>query len=285
MKKKISSTYVAIDFETATYSRNSACALGAVKVRDGRIIEKHYWVFQPPENQYSDVCINVHGITPDFTATLPTLNDLYDDIFKVLNNSVVVSHNVQFDIVVLYESLKVYELAMPTLSDIICTCELSGKRKLNDCCAEYDIPLNHHDAMSDATACAILYLKLCDLNYIQPKISNNIFSSERKLSSEVVLAPNLEVIENKDTIFYGKKVVITGVFELYPDRERLAQTLKALGADINTSISKQTNIVIIGQGAGSKKIEKINTLIDSGYPIVIIKGDAELKQAIENING
>ena len=66
----------------------------------------------------------------------------------------------------------------------------------------------------------------------------------------------------KDTshFFYQKKVVITGTFEKFPFREEMAKLLYNVGADINSSISKRTDYVIIGENAGPKKLEKIEEL-------------------------
>ncbi|MBK7084628.1 MAG: BRCT domain-containing protein [Flavobacteriales bacterium] len=46
--------------------------------------------------------------------------------------------------------------------------------------------------------------------------------------------------------------------------------VRALGADINTSISKKTQIVVIGDGAGPSKLRKIEKLQDQGVDIRII---------------
>lgn len=104
---------------------------------------------------------------------------------------------------------------------------------------------------------------------------------KNKISSEVK-QQDLSICINKDTIFYDKKVVITGTFDSFPVREDLAQKLKLLGANINSSISAKTNIVCIGSGAGPKKIEKIEQLKKSGNDIRIISED-ELKEIINSI--
>ena len=58
-----------------------------------------------------------------------------------------------------------------------------------------------------------------------------------------------EVIE--DGYFSGKKVVITGTFESYK-RDELKELLKKIGAQNITSISKNTDILLVGKDAGSK---------------------------------
>lgn len=69
--------------------------------------------------------------------------------------------------------------------------------------------------------------------------------------------------------FYEMKVVITGVFKTI-SREDLAELLKSLGADINTSISSRTNYVIAGDEAGPSKMEKVKSLISSGSHLSLL---------------
>lgn len=79
-----------------------------------------------------------------------------------------------------------------------------------------------------------------------------------------------EHCKNCNTIFYDKRVVITGVFDAYPEREALAQLLKDYGADINTSISTKTDIVVVGVGAGPKKLQTVAKLNDAGATILLL---------------
>lgn len=51
------------------------------------------------------------------------------------------------------------------------------------------------------------------------------------------------------------------------DRKELAVMLKDMGADINTSVSKKTDIVLVGSKPGPAKMKKIEDLINEGYPI------------------
>ncbi|GIM61117.1 MULTISPECIES: BRCT domain-containing protein [Capnocytophaga] len=77
----------------------------------------------------------------------------------------------------------------------------------------------------------------------------------KKFSSDVI-TPNFD-IEDKSHFFYGKKVVITGNFSKFPIRNEMAKLLHSVGADVNTSISKKTDYVIIGTEAGWRKMEQI----------------------------
>jgi NAD-dependent DNA ligase len=99
------------------------------------------------------------------------------------------------------------------------------------------------------------------------------FFEKQKISKEH-LVKDLSIVKNTETIFFDKTVVITGVFSKFIDRNILAVKLKELGADINTSISKKTDIVCLGwDGVGPKKMEKIKELKDSGIEIRLVYED------------
>ena len=44
--------FVAIDFETANYARDSACAVGLVKVVGGEIVDKAVHLIKPPTREF-----------------------------------------------------------------------------------------------------------------------------------------------------------------------------------------------------------------------------------------
>lgn len=45
--------FTAIDFETATGKRYSACAVGIITVENGKTIDEYDSLIQPPDNEYS----------------------------------------------------------------------------------------------------------------------------------------------------------------------------------------------------------------------------------------
>ena len=57
--------------------------------------------------------------------------------------------------------------------------------------------------------------------------------------------------------YYLKKFVITGSFNYFPDRNDLAELLYNVGADIDTSISKNIHYVVVGENPGWRKMELI----------------------------
>ena len=159
-------TFTAIDFETATYKAHSACAVGIVTVEQCIITDEYHTLIQPPDNFYSYHNIRVHGITSRHTADVETFDELYPEIYKRLLHKSVVAHNESFDRNVLKGCISHYGLSSKGLSlhkQWQCTVKLYRSlgyqhNKLSDCCARLNIPLQHHEALSDARACALLYL-------------------------------------------------------------------------------------------------------------------------------
>ena len=67
----------------------------------------------------------------------------------------------------------------------------------------------------------------------------------------VYKGPKLVNVEEIDSIFAGKTIVLTGKLEQL-GRNDAKKELEALGAKVTGSVSKKTDIVIAGEDAGSK---------------------------------
>ncbi|GHT21535.1 hypothetical protein AGMMS4957_10430 [Bacteroidia bacterium] len=79
--------------------------------------------------------------------------------------------------------------------------------------------------------------------------------------------------------FYNKSVVFTGVLDNF-SRLDAAEKVKAMGANINKSISGYTDYVIMGDGAGPAKIQQIEKLQSEGSKIRVIS-EAEFLEMIK----
>lgn len=156
-------SFAAIDFETANYKRNSACSVSIVVVRDNKIANQSTYLIRPPVKTFEFTYI--HGIRWKDVANKPSFNELWPNIKELLCNiDFVAAHNASFDKSVLSNCCVHYEIVPPRLP-FICTVELSRKAwdifptKLPDVCTKLGITLNHHDAASDALACAHIVLR------------------------------------------------------------------------------------------------------------------------------
>ncbi|MEQ3665032.1 MULTISPECIES: 3'-5' exonuclease [unclassified Olleya] len=157
-------TFAAIDFETA--KSHHICSVGIVTFKDGEIIEEFHALIQPPKNEYNYHNVQVHGITEDDTRFSPNFKAIYPEIKKRISGITTVAHNESFDRTVLLKTMSDYNIPH---TDLVmeqrweCTLKLYRNKgykpaKLDACCKVHNIPLKHHDALSDARACGKLFL-------------------------------------------------------------------------------------------------------------------------------
>jgi DNA polymerase-3 subunit epsilon len=157
-------SFIAIDFETAI--GHHICSVGIVTVKNGEIVDEFQALIQPPNNQYNWHNIQVHGITEKDTENVPNFKDVYPEIKKRMSGKIPVAHNESFDRNVLAKTMVDYNIDYSDL-DIPekweCTLKIYKAKgykpaKLNACCEIHNIELKHHDSLSDARACAQLFL-------------------------------------------------------------------------------------------------------------------------------
>ena len=153
----MSCSFTAIDFETAQGKRWSICQVGLVHVQNGIIASEVSVLVKPPQNYFWGRFTDIHGISPEDTANAPTFDQIWHRIKPFIENQVVVAHNgFAFDFPVLRETLAYYDMPEPEYEKH-CTYRIFGSNLAN-LCQIHSIPLNHHDALSDARACAELFL-------------------------------------------------------------------------------------------------------------------------------
>jgi len=153
-----SGSFVAVDFETADYGRDSACSVALVRVEGNTIVDKAYSLIRPPRRGF--LFTYLHGISWKHVSKKPTFGELWPQLATYLEDAeFLVAHNASFDRSVLKACCLAAGLNLPKLS-FRCTVRLARQiwrihpTKLPNVCAYLGIPLKHHDAMSDAEACA-----------------------------------------------------------------------------------------------------------------------------------
>jgi len=105
-------------------------------------------------------------------ANALTFEELWDELKPFLENRLIVAHNAAFDLSVLRYSLDAYGLLYPELeyacSLVLARKLLPGRAKYNLAALSdfFDIPLQHHQAESDAAACAQILLRLAEKHEI-----------------------------------------------------------------------------------------------------------------------
>ncbi|OHD12534.1 MAG: hypothetical protein A2086_09635 [Spirochaetes bacterium GWD1_27_9] len=163
--------FTAIDFETANFESTSACQIGLVVIKDKKIIKEFSSYIKPVPNYFVSRFTNeIHGIDSKTVAKSPTFDKVWLEICQFIENSeFIVAHNASFDIKVLTSCLSYYNIEYK-LPPHFCTCKASRKKlpnvrnhKLSTLCDYFGVPLNHHEALSDARGAAMLALKLDEI--------------------------------------------------------------------------------------------------------------------------
>ncbi|WP_040637214.1 3'-5' exonuclease [Mitsuokella sp. oral taxon 131] len=157
--------FVAIDFETATGARDSACSVALVEVRAGRIADSYYTLIRPPENCYNAFNIGIHGITEEETEDAPDFSGVWAELERRLEGKLVIAHNAYFDMGVLRACLVRYALDWPSFA--YCDTVAIARRvwpelpnhKLHTVADHLHLKFRHHDALEDAKACAAIPLR------------------------------------------------------------------------------------------------------------------------------
>lgn len=154
----MNTTFTALDFETANYQRTSICQVGLVRYENGRIAHEVSRLVRPPGNWFREDFTEIHGVHAGMTKHAQDFAALWPELEPFIAGQTVVAHNgPSFDFDALRKTLAHYGLAIPAFTGV-CTYRLY-RANLADLCSENGIPLDHHDALSDARACGELYLR------------------------------------------------------------------------------------------------------------------------------
>jgi DNA polymerase III subunit epsilon len=153
--------FTAIDFETADYGADSACALALVHVEGLEIVGRDLFMIRPPRSRFAFT--HIHGITWAHVRAEPSFAEHWPEIaLKLARATFLAAHNASFDRGVLAACCGAAGGPPPELG-FHCTVQLARRAwrtrgltraNLPAVCEHLGIALNHHDPASDAEACA-----------------------------------------------------------------------------------------------------------------------------------
>ena len=166
--KKSYKRFIAIDFETANRDPASACALGIALVENHAVTDKFYTLIKPPDDYF--VFTDIHGLTRDDVKDKMTFNELWPEIQKYFKNvDFVAGHNIGFDRTILKGCCTYYNLDVPDVK-YKCSWQMARSKlrlksnALDKVSAYFGIELDHHNALSDAIACAEIMIRFLSVN-------------------------------------------------------------------------------------------------------------------------
>ncbi len=175
--------YIAIDFETASSSPDSACAIGMVKMdEEGLPLDRYYSLIQPKSPEFDPRCFAVHHLDPVSILASPTMADIYPEVKAFIGELPLVAHNARFDVSVLRSTLLSWALE-PIHNEYYCTLSLARRLwkgrpsyKLTSLASSFGWEYEAHNALSDSEICGRLFSRLCGNALYDDEVAERFFS-------------------------------------------------------------------------------------------------------------
>lgn len=280
--------YIVLDLETTGYNPHfdEIIEVACIRYSGSEKIDSFHSYVQPTPygddsiHYVDDFITKLTGITDDMLVTAPKFKDIANELYDYLGDSVIVGHNVNFDINFLYDNfLKC--LGCEFKNDYLDTMRLSRialpdlpHHRLKDLKEYFSIDGVQHRALNDCQITHTVLSKLLD--YIQ----------ENNVDLECYLHPkrfDLTSLTGDVTLndpsnpLYGKHCVFTGKLQRFV-RKDAAQIVCNIGGCCDNSVTKKTNFLIIGglddiplvKDGKSTKMKKAEKLILDGQDLKIL---------------
>lgn len=295
-------TYVVIDIETTGLSPkyDEIIELSAVKVSKHEIIED-FSTLVKPESVYIDddgseyyvdeFITNLTGITNDMLEKAPLFADVADKFLSFVGDSIVIGHNINFDINFIYDNVLDY-IGIEFSNDYCDLLRISRKlfpnfrnHKLSTLSQEFGI--KQHQAHRGLNDCLTTFMcfEYCRAYINENNIDLSIYTN----------GLDLKKLQSKKTEFnpehplFGKYCVFTGTLERMK-RADAAQLVVDVGGFCENNVTKKTNYLILGNNdycktikdGKSSKQKKAESLILSGQDLKIMPEDIFYDIILEN---
>lgn len=297
------SSYVVIDTETTglDYDFCNLIEISAMKFQDDICVDKFSTLIQPPLRQcyrllpdddtmeiqsfYVDAFISdLTGITNEMLEKAPTPKQVIPQFIEFIGDSILVGHNVNFDINFLYDAA-LETCNVPLVNDFIDTLRISRKvfpelshHRLSDIAEACEVPFEvMHRADCDCCATSECFKKMKAIvlaNTTEADFAESFaYSYSRRLSSISATETDIDVTNP----IYGKVVVFTGTLSSM-SRAEAFQLVTNLGAVPQNSVNAKTNYLVIGSAEFVKsvkdgkttKMKKAESLVKKNVEISVI---------------
>lgn len=285
---EIPNKYIAFDIETTGLDPmyDEIIEIGAIKIEDGKEIETFSTLIKP-DYEIDEFITELTGITNEMVMDAPKINEVLPKFMDFIKDSVIIGHNVNFDINFIYDNL-INEDMNPITNDFVDTLRLSRRllpelkhHRLSDLANYYNIDTTgSHRSLTDVRITIDIFKNLEKL--IASKYSNieNFKNACKKKSHSDFKASDITTTNtefDEDNILYDKYVAITGTLEKMSRKEAM-QIIADLGGHCQDGVNKETNYLILGnndynpilRGKKSSKLLKAESLKLKGQDIEIL---------------
>lgn len=283
--------YIVLDLETTGYNPrfDEIIEVACIRYAGSEKIDTFHSYVQPTPYEddeddsihyVDDFITELTGISDDMLANAPKLKNIAKDLYDYLGDSVIVGHNVNFDINFLYDNF-LGCLGCEFKNDFLDTMRLSRialpdlpHHRLKDLKKYFSIDGIQHRALNDCQITHAVLFKLLD--YIQ---ENNIDLERHhhyKNFDLSTLTGDVTLNEPSNPL-YGKHCVFTGKLQRFV-RKDAAQIVCNIGGFCDNNVTKKTNFLIIGglddnplvKDGKSSKMKKAEKMILDGQDLKIL---------------
>ncbi|WP_123054051.1 PolC-type DNA polymerase III [Clostridium sp. JN-1] len=210
--KTLSDTYIVFDIETTGLSsaNDRIIEIGAVKIREGRIVER-FSEFVNPEIDIPQNIVELTSISQEMVSSCGSIREVLPKFMEFAGNDVLVAHNASFDTSFIKKGCREQGIEFKNaIMDTVPLCtflfpELK-RYKLNTVAKHLGISLkNHHRAVDDAEATAKILLKcfkllkeksICNMAELNSQFLDNIDIKKQHTYHLIILVKNQVGLKN-----------------------------------------------------------------------------------------
>ena len=168
--KELTQSFVVFDIETTGFSNTNdkITEIGAVKIENFKIVDEFSELINP-QKDISYKIQELTGITNDMVSNKPTIEKVLPKFIEFIGDSVLVAHNAEFDMGFIAEkcrqqNIKFNNKSVDTLKLARILLPNLKRHRLNIVAKALGVPLlNHHRAVDDAKATALIYIKFLEM--------------------------------------------------------------------------------------------------------------------------
>lgn len=203
-------TYVVFDLETTGFciNFNEIIEIGAVKIKNGIVLDQ-FCEFIHPKDAIGKTITDITGITNEMVSDASNIEDILPKFVNFIQGSVLVGHNVSFDLDYLYENMKrqkLFNKPFPAIDTMNLAKVLYGNKGLKrfnlSAVAKYlkaEVEQQHravHDARTTYNVFSKMLGDLSDLGIKNYKDINTIINPEKLFKYVIPRHINL-LVKNK----------------------------------------------------------------------------------------
>lgn len=276
---------MAIDFENANWSRESACSVGMSLVRDGRIADRFSTYVKPPGvGGFHPFNTSIHGITANTVANAPEWPQALARMLEFADGRPLVAHNAGFDMSVIRNACTATRVPWPELR-YACTLMIARRTwqllayRLPHVAEAAGVALGS-DTQGHADTAAEILLAAMRLHGVD-EVDDLLDTLRIRLGHQTAhtwTGAQRVPPSTRRGLFYGLNVCLTGQLTTMPRIEAQYRLAEA-GAQAVPGVTSKTDVLVVGTPepdlfvpgrveSGEQRVAR--DLLDRGHRIEVI---------------